>query len=156
MDLKKKITNNKATILWIMLITISAFVLYKYYPVYDPVIMKVMGDLVKVFFIYMAWSFSKEVASTSTSLSPIVYGKAIAICIFIALMAWGSYGTHTEGGDPMFGGGELIVDFVPTDKEKNEHGWTIFFTFLIPVILGVNQGLEEKRLNDIFKTSGKE
>lgn len=55
----------------------------------------------------------------------------------LTLLSWAGLGTHTEGVDPYFGGGETIVDFIPGHGEKDDHALTIFLSLLIPAIYGV-------------------
>jgi hypothetical protein len=54
----------------------------------------------------------------------------------IALMVWAGYGTHTEDADPLFGGGETVVDFVPPAVERDLIGSRIFVDLLLPALLG--------------------
>jgi len=61
----------------------------------------------------------------------------LGVIALISLGLWASYGTHTEEADPLYGGGETIVDFEPTDKERNEYGLTWFFTLTIPALYGL-------------------
>ena len=53
------------------------------------------------------------------------YARVAFGCAVIALVSWAFYGTHVEGEDPLWGGGELISDFEPTPAERNQHGLTI-------------------------------
>lgn len=56
----------------------------------------------------------------------------------VSLCLWAGYGTHKEDEDPLRGGGgEVVVDFVPTDKERNEYGVTTFFVLGIPAAVAV-------------------
>lgn len=55
----------------------------------------------------------------------------------VSLVIWASYGTHTEDGDPLRGGGEVVTDFEPTDKERNEYGVETFFVLGIPSMVAV-------------------
>ena len=50
---------------------------------------------------------------------------------------WSSYGTHIENSDPLYGGGEIVSDFEPSQQEKNEYGLIIFFSLLIRALFGV-------------------
>jgi hypothetical protein len=54
----------------------------------------------------------------------------------IALVVWSGYGTHTEDADPLFGGGTTVVDFVPTEVERDLVGSRLFLDLLIPALLG--------------------
>jgi hypothetical protein len=62
---------------------------------------------------------------------------------FFSLIAWSFYGTHTEDADPLYGGGEIVIDFNPTDKERNEYGLTLFFSLSIPALYGVYKKQQE-------------
>jgi hypothetical protein len=55
----------------------------------------------------------------------------------ITVVAWAGLGTHTEGGDPLFGGGETVVDFVPTNVERANYAVTIFLSLFIPAFYGM-------------------
>ena len=55
----------------------------------------------------------------------------------VSLVIWASYGTHTEDADPLRGGGEVVTDFEPTDKERNEYGVETFFVLGIPAMVAV-------------------
>lgn len=50
----------------------------------------------------------------------------LGISAFLAFMAWSILGTHVEDADPLFGGGDRIVDYEPTLAQKNRHGTVIF------------------------------
>jgi hypothetical protein len=54
----------------------------------------------------------------------------------IALMLGASYGTHTEDADPLFGGGDVIVDFDPTLVERGLYASQLFVDLLLPALLG--------------------
>lgn len=64
------------------------------------------------------------------------YSKGLGAAFVIAIISWSSYGTHKEDADPLYGGGYTVVDFVPTKKERNEHGLFVFFITLIPIWYG--------------------
>ena len=44
-----------------------------------------------------------------------------------ALLVWANYGTHLEGGDPLFSGGDRVADFEPTWQERDVAGARVFF-----------------------------
>lgn len=56
---------------------------------------------------------------------------------FLSLAMWSGYGTHVEDADPLRGGGDIVVDFEPTNDEKNEYGLGMFFKLVIPALIGV-------------------
>jgi hypothetical protein len=71
------------------------------------------------------------------------YFLILGIAAFLSIGSWGTYGTHLEDAEP-FVGGYRVTDFEPTDKERNEHGLTIFFTLSIPALYGVYNGIKKK------------
>lgn len=149
MSLREQYIKHKDKVFWAALLLGVFIVLYEYYGAYDSIFLKALTDLIKAWFIYVIWSFSRDLSSKSKSARPIVYGKTIAVCAVLAIFAWATYGTHIEDADPMFGGGDRVVDFVPTKEEKNEHGWYIFFSLAIPALIGVGYGLEDRKLNEM-------
>ncbi len=63
----------------------------------------------------------------------------------ITVLYWVGLGMHTEGADPYFGGGEIIVDFIPSLEERDDHALTIFLSLLIPAIYGVYKANKKTR-----------
>ena len=64
-----------------------------------------------------------------------------------AIVVWANYGTHVEDTDPLYGGGREVVDFEPTDKERNEHALKIFLALTIPALVGVYKGKERSEMS---------
>jgi hypothetical protein len=60
----------------------------------------------------------------------------------ITVVSWAGLGTHTEGADPLFGGGETFVDFIPKPGERDDHAVRIFLTLLIPALYGMHNKLK--------------
>lgn len=52
------------------------------------------------------------------------------------MIGWAGMGTHVEDADPLFGGGYEVIDFVPTDVERDLHGVAVFATVLVPALAG--------------------
>jgi hypothetical protein len=46
------------------------------------------------------------------------YLIGIGVCGFIALGSAYYLGTHREDADPVFGGGEVVVDYEPTNDQR--------------------------------------
>jgi len=55
----------------------------------------------------------------------------------ITIVSWAGLGTHTEDADPLFGGGETVVDFIPKPGEQDDHAVSIFLTLLVPALYGM-------------------
>ena len=68
------------------------------------------------------------------------YSLVLGAVAVLSLLAWSSYGTHIDDADPIFGGGTEVVDFEPTDRERNEHGMKVLLTLAIPALYGLYQG----------------
>lgn len=95
-----------------------------------------------IYFIYKA---SREFASRSRCAKPKAYLYAIGISAFLAFMAAANLGTHVEDGDGL-GGGERVVDYIPTEKEKNEQAVKAFIIIGIASLVGTSKGLKERDL----------
>lgn len=81
-------------------------------------------------------SISYSVFSPSTlHVSAIILVPVVLAAIF-ALPAWAYLGTHHEGGEEMI----EVVDFVPTAKEENTAGLSVFLTVLIPSLIEAFRG----------------
>ena len=61
------------------------------------------------------------------------------------MLSWVGLEMHTESADPYFGGGEIIVDFIPSLEERDDHALTIFLSLLIPAIYGVYKANKKNR-----------
>ena len=61
----------------------------------------------------------------------VFYGACV-----LSVLSWATLGTHIEDADPLFGGGETFVDFVPTHYERDQVGAGLFFDLLLPALLG--------------------
>jgi hypothetical protein len=55
----------------------------------------------------------------------------------LTLLSWAGLGTSSENGDPLFGGGEIVQEFMPSHGEMDDHALTIFLSLFIPAIYGV-------------------
>jgi hypothetical protein len=58
-------------------------------------------------------------------------------CGLFSLFLQSSLGTHIEDADPIYGGGERIVDFEPTEKQRTEYGLTAFLVLSVSSFYGV-------------------
>lgn len=65
------------------------------------------------------------------------------IAIFSAILG-SSLGTHTEDADPLYGGGETVIDFQTTEKQQLEYALTMFITLSISALYGLYGGREKK------------
>jgi hypothetical protein len=104
-------------------------------------LLKVFGVLFKAAIIALAYIAGREFAYTYTE------GWRNYLLVFyvvgiLSAIAWGNFGTHIEMGDILFGGGggEPVVDFVPTKVERANHVIIIFASLFVPAMLGVRKG----------------
>lgn len=110
----------------------------------------VLGYFGKALIVLGAFYFGRHMSKTySNKLQN--YAVVLGVVAILSLVLWSSYGTHTEDGDPVYGGGETVTDFEPTDKERNEYGWQTFFVLTIPALLGVYKG--QKKPNENLNVS---
>lgn len=72
----------------------------------------------------------------------IVYGRALAICAFVALGLALTHGTHMEDSDPLFGGGEEVTDFEVSPQEREQYGWKVFAALAVGAISGTRRALK--------------
>jgi len=96
----------------------------------------VLGFLGKTLIVVGAFYFGRYMGNQYKP-KWINYLAVLGIIAFFSLILWSSYGTHTEDADPLFGGGETMIDFEPTKKERNEYGLTMFFVLSIPALYGI-------------------
>lgn len=73
-------------------------------------------------------------------------------CAVIALASAEGLGTHREDADPLRGGGEVVVDYEPSDTERQEAGSRLFVLTFVPFVLGVRSAHKKQR--DLESTSG--
>lgn len=100
--------------------------------------------LFKAWLIYACYSVARKVAMEGSVPKWKAFGWSIFLSGGLAFLAWGAYGTHTENEDFLMGGGDTVVDFVPSNKERNEHGLFLFTVLLIPMLLGVSDGFNDR------------
>jgi len=55
----------------------------------------------------------------------------------VTVIYWAGIGTHMENGDPMYGGGDTVVDFIPTNSQRSNLAVEFFVTYLVASTVGV-------------------
>lgn len=78
------------------------------------------------------------------------YVICVVFCGVLGFSVASRLGTHKEDDDPLYGGGETIVDFAPSDKERVSKGLEVFLCTLIPALFGIHAGIEEVRRKKQF------
>ena len=75
--------------------------------------------------------------------------KCFAIILGIAalfgFMSYSDLGSYVEDGDPLFGGGEVIQEYEPTNAERLESGVKIFVILGALLTLGALYGFQDRR-----------
>ncbi len=64
----------------------------------------------------------------------------------ISFLATNSLGKHIEDADPIYGGGEIIVDRKVTSDERVNHAIFIFVVLIIPITAGICFGTIDKKI----------
>ena len=72
------------------------------------------------------------------------YLAVFGIAALLAFFSYSDFGTHVEDEDPVFGGGQVVVDFSPTDAERLKHGVSTFVLLAVLLSMGASSGLREK------------
>jgi hypothetical protein len=105
----------------------------------------ILGCMLRIWLVYIAFNMARHFAGTGSASPARAYLWTIGVPAFLALMAWSTYGTHTEEADPLYGGGDVVQDFEPTPRQRNHHGMRVFFYFSIPALAGTYIGLRDRR-----------
>lgn len=100
--------------------------------------------LFRLFIAYAFFAGARHVAIGSHRPKWQVYLCAVALSGALAWYSGAHYGTHIEDGDPLYGGGETVVDFEPTDAERNRHGVEIFAIASALTLTGCFMGLRDR------------
>lgn len=100
--------------------------------------------LFRVGILVVVFSGAKKLASESKGPRAKAYLWSVGVSLFLAALAWGNYGSHVEDADPIFGGGETVADFEPTDEERFQHALFIFVILGASTLVGTHFGLNER------------
>jgi hypothetical protein len=103
-----------------------------------------LSFLFRVFVVYIVYASAKHLASESRCHKAKAYLWALGVSAFLAGMSWVNYGTDTEDADPIYGGGETVVVFEPTQDQRNRHGIFIFTVIAVSSVVGTYQGLADR------------
>ena len=73
--------------------------------------------------------------------------KCVAVILVIAalcgFLSYSDLGSHVEDADPLFGGGETVQDYQPTNAERIESGVKNFALFTVLLLLGAFIAFQE-------------
>jgi hypothetical protein len=70
---------------------------------------------------------------------------ALGLAGFLGMAAAFNLGTHTEDSDPLYGGGDRVVDYEPTAKQRTERGWFVFLVTAAAAGAGLYKGHRQRR-----------
>ena len=100
--------------------------------------------LLRLFMAYAVFAGARRTALESHRPQWQVYLCAIALSGALAWYSWAYYGTHIEDADPVYDGGVTVVDFEPTDAERDRNGVEIFAIASALTLTGCFMGLRER------------
>lgn len=101
--------------------------------------------LLRAGFIYLIFKVAKRMTAATDCSKMKAYFVTIAASSLFAGVLWANHGTHTEDADPLFGGGETVVDFIPTKQERNQHGLFVLIVIGGASLAGTHSGLKARR-----------
>jgi hypothetical protein len=110
----------------------------------EAAVLQALSLLVRVFIVYCVFAASKRLASGSKCHRAKACAWAVGASSFLAFLSWQAYGTPFEDPDPLYGGGEEVVDFEPTAAQRNQHGLVIFMVLAITSVVGTHLGLKDR------------
>jgi hypothetical protein len=99
--------------------------------------------LFKAWLIFAIFDFARQVTSRQVGPRWRKFCGGLAVAGFLSFLSWANFGTHKEGGDLYRDSGETIVDFEPTQSERNNHGFFVFTILAAPILLGVYKATEK-------------
>lgn len=107
-----------------------------------------MDDLLgfggKAFILWLIFFMCREAGESSRQGRTIVYFLGFLCFAGLALFSRATYGTHVEDSDPMFSGGEVVEDFRPHSRARNEHGIVVFIYLSAAGFAGLATGLRAR------------
>lgn len=113
----------------------------------EDTILEALFLLFQAYGVYVIYELAKRLAAATTVSRIKSYVTALGVSAFIAAILWAYYGTHIENtDDPLYGKGDIVQDFVPTDQERNKHGVFVFIVIGITSLVGTHKGLKIKEM----------
>jgi uncharacterized membrane protein HdeD (DUF308 family) len=104
-------------------------------------IMQAVYLLLRSGIIYMAFLLSRDSATRSKSPRWRLYFWAVLVSIGLAVFSSVMLGTHVEGSDPIYDGGDTVVDYEPTNEQRVKRGLFTFTLLVVPILIGIYKGL---------------
>jgi hypothetical protein len=104
-----------------------------------------LGVVASAIFVYR---FAKAIVDTEPSgksnLWPTwCYLRCVLTCAVIAYFVGAGLGKHVEDADPIRGGGEVVIDYEPTKKERVTTAVETFAYLVVVGLFGTGAGLKE-------------
>ena len=104
--------------------------------------------LLRLLVAYLVFAVARHSAVDSKCPKYKAYLYALGASAFFAWMSWKHYGTHVEDADPVWGGGTEVIDFEPSDAERNRQGLFMFTVLSALSVTGVFLGLKARDEKD--------
>lgn len=101
-------------------------------------------SLLRVGIAYAAYQFGR-IAPGHFKRKLKCYATMVSVAVFLGFMAATNFGSHVDDADPLFGCGEVVQDYEPTDTERLESGVKIFVMAGTLLVLGAAHGFREKK-----------
>jgi len=79
------------------------------------------------------------------------YASSFAIALVLGVIGRTTLGTHTENDDPIYGGGDRVVDYIPTREEQDRAFYMIFGLTALPALIGTHVGLAKREADSKWK-----
>lgn len=100
--------------------------------------------LFRAFIVFAIASGARRLATESKGPRIKAYAWALAVSVGLAAVAWGTYGSHTENADPIFGGGEVVADFEPSAVQSLRYATFVFVVVGVASLAGTHIGLRQR------------
>ena len=123
---------------------------------YERTFLSALVWILRGLILYVAFAGARRLVADGRASPGRAYVATFAIVSFLTLIAWSTYGTHTEDADPIYGGGDTVVDFDPTPAQRNWHGLRVFFFLAIPAFTGTYFGLRLRNQGSAEQIVGRE
>lgn len=102
----------------------------------------VFGWIIRFGMLFLVFTFSRTMSNGTQPAK--TYRGALIFSAVMAVIAWATYGTHSEGNTSYvpYGDNESfrVQDFKPSNEQSVQHGFLMFLVIAVPALLGVYAG----------------
>ncbi|NTW34177.1 MAG: hypothetical protein HGB12_16425 [Bacteroidetes bacterium] len=109
-------------------------------------LLKAGSLFLKVGIILIAYWLANEFSLKSKKPSWKIYLHTFFVVIGLAIISAYSLGTYTDTSDydPMFGGGNTVVEYEPSTQQQIQKALFVFIVLIVPSIIGVHKGINDR------------